>query len=353
MSELAYIHGKPEAKQRGANVPKARAVDYSRMTEGEMKLFLLREQTDILRNYYSDNPTYQKAYDMLTDSLAAGIHGAAAVGMPTMFIENELQKIVKAIRSAKRLTAPAGRLVVNDKRKSIGNPLVPVLDCEALHPFEFDPSTFNNQYTYQQQLADINQARAECKAENDWRKLLNEHLEKMAHHPLYSFMSNQQAKNLSQLSEGKPLLHSLAMSNISNLSKISESNLSLWQRNGVMRTNVEKGASPLSPESTIDTLAAKALEESLNGAFLAALPAILQALAGALAAASAFIIGLRQQKQQDYSQFKSTVQGWGTQNYSAGTDDFYFDESGNAANSIEDNLPLLLLAAGGAIMLTK
>ncbi len=185
MTEVAYIHGigitKEEMKQRGANIPAPRLVDFSRMTEGELNLFLLREQTDILRAYYPEVKTYEAAYNILTDSLAAGIHGANGIGAPAGAIEKALNPVFSAIRKAKNNTSPASRMVVNDLRANVGNPLVPVLDCEKLHPINSqnhfnNNNGYGNYIEYRDYVNDQNAARSECRKEKDRRELINKHL---------------------------------------------------------------------------------------------------------------------------------------------------------------------------------
>jgi hypothetical protein len=351
MAQISYIHGFPfeesEVKERSALVPPPRFIDFSTMTSGELNLFLIREQLDILRNFYMDTKkgkAFDMGFNLLTDTIHRGVHKINDIGGN---IPSEIYPILKSIRQAKSRTEPASGLKTN---VTIGS-VIPILDCpEFVH--KNDWSGTSAEYAVYQKN------RKNCLDENDWRRLLNEHMEPMAHHPIYEFVSNPNA--VPQVVTSKSVLHRLAISNIHTFTKISRDNIRLWQRNGIMRHNAKKGAGVLSPEKSIEAIK-QAQDDNISGLQIAVVIAVLKAVAAALTAAGLFIAALKNKQPSAEQLFKTSLQGWGTPDYGAEKTDWekhkesQFDKSdGKFLENIlsDENMPLLLAVGSGLLLLT-
>jgi len=376
MAEIAYIHGltaqmtDDERKQRGAEVPPMKPLDYLRMTEGEMRLSLVAEQLNILRNYYagtSEARQYNKGFELVTDALAAGVHGASGIGVATG-TGSILATVVNQIRLAKRATAPAAGTIYTDKRKNIAGGLVPILDCDVLYPIMTSVQWNNvthNPSGYAGYYRDVSVKKHACVAENVWRKLLNDDvmgIEKIAHHPLYEFVENP--NGMPGVVSAKSVLHKNSISSLNSLTKISHDNIRLWQRNGIMRENSHKNGGPISPENSI--LAIKqAQAEGIGFLPIPIVIAILSAVTAALSAAVKFIAMLKQKQPTAEEMFRLSTQGWGNQNWGPEKLDWANSGGGGGGNGgggngndenglfSSENMPLLLAAGAGIFLMSS
>lgn len=267
MTSVAYIHGLPptlkqmdakERKQRGRNVPKQRPIDYLQMTDGQMRLALLAEQLRILESYTPENKSYSAARTLLENNLFQGLHTAPGMGYTTSN-DPVVLKAVEEIRQAKRMTRPAAGQAMRSKQVRLGDPIVPILNCNQLHPI-LSIEQFTAQgapaSVYQSYVQDQNNKRQKCADENKWREFLNDKWEKQAHVPLYEFVSNTGGLPADVIPKRGG--HRNFIDLIASQSKISRANISLWTRNGVMRYNAlgnSKGnLGPIGPEESLEIL---------------------------------------------------------------------------------------------------
>lgn len=107
-------------------------VPYTGLTEGEMRLWLLRNQALTYRQLYPEYKEYEKAYNMLTNALHNNISaGIKFIGA----IPDELQMVAREIDRASRQTAPtnSGGLFSRIGPSAIGDIVVsniPESNCE-------------------------------------------------------------------------------------------------------------------------------------------------------------------------------------------------------------------------------
>jgi hypothetical protein len=272
MTKISYIHGIPqdEWSDRGGEVPAQSFLNYSGLTSGEMKLALLQEQLAMLAAFYPENKEFQQGKSMLENALYRGIHGAPpAFGI----LSPGLQAVAKAINKASRDNRPANgsnitaRGINRQPSAKKPSPLITVEDCQTIE-IE-DPTTG---WTFQEW------ADPECPKRVKYQVALNSYLEKSSYHLLYEFASIQDAQKYNPVSV-KRVLHKASTTTLHDITKLPPENLRLWMRNGVMRTNAQKGISPLQPEQSIAALRDNA------GAGIAIAPAVLVAIIGAVVAA--------------------------------------------------------------------
>lgn len=356
MTKVTYIHGIPEdeLQDRAKEVPEQRYIDAGGMTSGELTLALLREQAQLLASYYPERGDIRQAETLLTNVLNEGLHNISYIP------GNDNPEIRRAIYRAKRRNRPAVGIITRKRGVGLGG-LIPTVDCRDY--MEMD----RNEYG-EIEYFDTSASR-ECEARNREIQVLNQHLEPVSHHLLYEYL-NQQAPNIVTT---KSVLHRNAVSSLSELFDLDRDNMALWLRNGVMRNNAANGTEPYNPEITIRILAEEvpvmeartrggADSDGLRGAFLAALPAILQALGGALAAAGTLLAVMKAQKAQ---QLQNTAQGIGTRTFGPEESDWSGFGNGGTGNDAgggplntgallqNENLPLILGGLGAVLLLSR
>lgn len=343
-TKVSYIHGATSSQSIPKGKARRRFVDYSKLTEGELRLSLMAEQLNILAEYYGRDE-YKALEQRVISAVQAGIHGPTSV---TMVSGKRGQIIAREIAKARRLTRPAAGTFSQSRNLQIGvNGLIPVENCDDLR--EFVEDQYGLGWGTWEETAE---SRA-CREQNEQLDLLNDHLEGSAHHLLYEYLTN----TTEPTPAAKKVLHRNAVSTLASITNVSRENLRLWLRNGVMRNNVNFGADPIQPEDVIDTLAAAGTDASVNGAFLAILPALIAAISGAVVATVSLIQGLRSEKRQ---QLISTAQGIGNMTFGPEQNDWSGGnfqtnnppppEGGDILGG--DNLPYLLLG-GAALLMMK
>lgn len=298
MSKISYIAGIPEDEyqDRASNLPEKPVHNYMAMTEGEFSLSLLAEQLDILGSFYPEISEYEAAKQQVYKALRKGVHQSPIsrsniAGVPD-FVGNQILR-------AKRLTAPASK--VFQRREGIGfDPLVELSDCNDLAVYEQDE--FGRYMTNSVQYN-------ECIKHNQYKKILNEHLEKSSHHILYNFVKNPNAQTATVAA--KTVDHRGVIALWNKLSGISESNFKTWLRNGVMRNNATQGTEPFQPEETIELFKANAIkgdDESIGDpATVLAVIAIVKAVIAAVTATAIMIRSLKPTDQQLFNQSFDTI----------------------------------------------
>lgn len=353
MTRISAIRGfdKKEAKQRAKGLKKARFVNYTAMTDGELRLALLSEQFNILEGFYPENQDYKKGRLFLENAIANQVHVAGKqqiTGLP-----DRLRFLYAEVAKAKMKNRPAATYIVS--RNKIGD-LIPQEDCRKI--LTSGVPTFSEKGSGEKSQME---RYIKCVEQNNQKKILNEHLEKSAHHLLYEYLKNPNA--VPGVVSAKFIGHQNAISALAEITKISRENIRLWVRNGVMRTNASKGIDPFQPEFTISIMAEEIPEKhsSINGPFLAALPVIISAIAGAVSATTALIGAMKQKSQQDY--IKTVAQGIATPTFGPQEKDWFGNPIPNntstpgstvpvsaASNLLSNNM--LILGALGLVGLT-
>lgn len=348
MTKISYIHGldAEERRQRAGEIPGPSYINYTALTEGELQLTLLAEQVQMLAAYYPEDKELQKSKNLLIDALYRGVHRAGA--LPGGIVTGRLATVVAAIRNARNLARPAAVEITGRKKAisgGIGDPLIPYEDCEVIVD---DPNDPLGVWSYTDN---------ECIKRNNIKKILNDGLEKGSHHILYEFVTNPNAAP--SIVAVKTQNHRAAVATISQISKLSQTSMKMWVRNGVIRHNLIQGAGALQPEETIATIKSGATQVAGIGEPLtaAALLAILKAIAAAIGAIATLVMLLKQKDPQTaalWNQFQGIGTGvWGPEQtdwYTGGGAPPAGTQPG-AGSDLEKYLPYGLMLAGAYVLL--
>lgn len=321
MTRISYIHGIPEDEiaDRSKGVPNRSFIDYPQMTDGHLRLQLILEQLNILSGFYPDNQELFQAQVQLSDYLAKGI------GSPFIGITKMIPFLRKEIRKARKQTK---------KASAINNKLIDLDDCSKY--LVWDENPYGDWEWRETDEYD------KCKKDNRYKGLLNDHLEETSHHLLYNYI--EQANQSPTIVVAKSLQHSLAIENLAKITGLGKSNLKLWVRNGILRSNVSHGMQPLQPETTIHALktGGKVLTEVSNsssqvsgfitGAFLVL--KILSAATAAILAANKLISNMKPTEKQ---QMQNASANFGLDSFGPEDGDWPQNEGGGNNNSGGNN----------------
>lgn len=336
MTKISYIHGIGQRKDLPKAVAQARAINYQRMTRGEMRLALMAEQLNILGSWYGDEE-FKKGEQKLINTLRRGLHGATDPGSIGANTNPVMQMVAREIKKARQLRNPAASVLVRSISTGINDPLVPMKDCSKVfdEAMKLDLPTVEK-YKNAARLVD------ECVRQNNESKLINENLESGAHHLLYEFLTGTQGSTRAQT---KSVLHRNAISSLADITHLDRDNLRLWIRNGVMRKNTEFGADPLQPEQTISVLKNAWQKEENIGEIFTGIAAVISAIASAVGATLALLGALDQAKRQ---QIQSAAAGIGTPTFGPEESDW----SGGGATGSGDSLLPIGAAVAAYLMLS-
>lgn len=324
MTKLTYIHGIPSSEwtDRGRNVAAPTYMNYSAMTEGELRAALVYDQLKIYSEFYPENQDYRRAAAVLQDAIFTGLHGpslpnsALSGGQAYAFARTLLER-------SRRLTQPAAHYMVN--RPAIGKGRDDFFDpVAALELFGALASLVGHpdQVTEKQPqvgfllpilgislFAKKKKEPTTAELQAKYQKLLNEKLEGSSHHILYNFVANPNAE--SGTVAAKTLNHRLAVAKWAEITGLSEENIRQWLRNGVLRGNAKQGIAPLTPEDSIETLRVGVPQKNASASSGVGEPitiglviAILSAISGAVAVTAQLINSL---EARDSLRFKSSL----------------------------------------------
>jgi hypothetical protein len=344
MTKISYIHGigatAEERRQRAAEVPGPSLIDYTKWTEGELQLVLLAEQINMLAAYAPEDKELQKSKQILQDVLYRGVHRAG--GLPGGIFTGRLATVLAAIRNARQFARPASGKIIGRQSTGINNPLIPYEDCTIYQEDEYG----------QMQPTDI--VDPDCVRANNIKKILNDNLEKSAHHILYDFVANPNATPT--IVAVKTQNHRAARATLAQVSKLSSTSLKMWIRNGVIRNNITQGAGAIQPEDTITALKSGGVAGIGEPLTVAVLVAIIKAIAAAISAAAALVMLLKQKDQQTAALWNQ-LQGIGTGVFGPEQNDWYTGSGGGAgtqpgpASDLEKYLPYGLFLAGAYVLI--
>ncbi len=411
MTRISYIHGPvpvDEFQDRAKEVGKPDYINPLVLTDGGMYLRLMRNQVKTLAQYYPEDKKYRKGLSLIDNALHTGIHGPAPyIGA----VEPSLYPVMRAIDVYKARRQPAMRQVRisgswQDESlvAGIGAGEIPQITNELAIWWWFQDSEWIKKNlkvlnadglkkTIPALESGSNVAEDILKHYYEFRQkytdqkyiidLYNDTLQKFAHHPLYNFLP--QKNEYPPYVVPKSILHSGGVQAMANVGGWSPNNMSLWTRNAILQENIAGNAGALSPERTAFMLtglpdeyftqfigtgltgsrdrpgSAKVTGDAAIGILPAVAVAIIGLIAAAVGGAFAYLQSIEQRKS---ATAMASVQGWGTQAFSASEadwKDWIINPDGtispkNGATTTTDtssNMPLLLAAAAGAILLTQ
>ncbi|MEM1326147.1 MAG: hypothetical protein AAGI23_09350 [Bacteroidota bacterium] len=339
MTKISYIHGIPQDERwdRGQEVPAQSFINYSAMTEGEMKLALLKEQLEILAAYYPEMPDYRLGIQLIDNALYRGIHGAAGIGNPSGIIPKSLNAVVKTIRKAKRRTKPAAYVTELSGRNNISGGIgdervIPVENCHSLY-FVRNQLVYDRNGNPDFRAIYSDQAAYEaCREQNGMRNMLNRHWEESSYHPVYDFITVGQAERMTQRDAGLIGFHRSWILGVHEITSLAQDNLRLWLRNGIVRNNATGGVSPISPEESIQQIVDGGTA-SINGDPVT-LGLILKLIIAAISAAAVVFTQLEETK-RTVIMARLRTNGFGTQDFAADPSHFFVDTDGDGTPDTE------------------
>lgn len=319
MTSIAYIHGMPidERRDRSKQVRAQKFIDYSRMSEGEARLHLMRRQIQIFADYYSDNKDLRNGLVQLEDYLHDGIGMKAT---PSRYL---LPFVQREIDAARRL------------QKAAISGIIPIENCNQYDEMGEDP--------YGELVWMPTDESIDCAKRNYYKKLINEHLEGSAHHLLYHYVLNPNQETATVAS--KKVWHDLAIEELHKITGLSRSNLKLWIRNGIIANNASKpelGA--WQPELTFQKLKAGA-SAKVSAIDPITLTVLVKLFITAVVAVNKLVNDM---KNKDREQIKNVAKGIGSTPFGPQeTDVKGGNQGGSGGNGSSSNnmLPLLLVGA--------
>lgn len=346
MTKVSFISGIPSSgkteRYGTRTVPKKRQINYTYLSEGELRLELLRDRMEILEKYYPESPEYKQYRKAFEESLKGGLHseGKSLSGIG-------FTPALSIVQQAKRMTQPAVNL--RGGWFGLGSPADDcrqeknaVMDAQM----RFMRAAFWNKKKRQKELDAALAELETCTGILQMQQVLNAQLEDSGHHLLYHFVKN--ANSVPNVVSAKSVNHRVAVGNFARVSGLSMENVVEWITNGIMRNNAKRGVEPFTPDQTIEILATEIPEQSsISGPFLVALPKIIAAIAAAVGATVTLVNSLNAQKQIE---LQANLQGLGTVPFGPEQEDWYSGQGGGYDNAGGmDYMPLLL--AGGALLL--
>jgi hypothetical protein len=346
MTKLSYIHGLPSAgyvpinefADRARQVPQRSFINFSTLTEGELKLALALEQSELLASFYPENKEFRKISETLKNALYLGVHGPS--GEKYAGVENTYAR--RIIQLARTQRGPAAKLIT-DRENTLQGPDEP-LRKNALQECGRPPGKILGVFNTKKQ-----KEWEKCMDQIGYQNLLNQKLESSAHHILYNFEKNPNSAPNSVAA--KKVLHATAIYKWAEITGISADNIALWVRNGVMRGNTKQGLEPLQPEASIDLMrnAIPAKYESGVGAIdpvtLGLLIKLFVAITGAIGATATLLASL---KAKDQLRFQSSLSDMGLPPFGPEEGDWITDGQGRTAQQQGFLSSNLLIPAAGA-----
>lgn len=352
MTKISYIHAIPAAENadRGAEVQRARReyIPYLSLTEGEMRLELLRQRMQMFSAFYPDVPEYRRAVSLVDDVLKAGVHGGVSfIGA----IPDELQQVARVIAQAVDQTRPAagGGLL---GRESIMNGIGQTLEDSQARFFKCLALNAKTAKTKDE----VEEGRKRCYGLFEIEKTYNEYIEKIGHHTVYNRISQDYGDIPSRVFT-KLILHDSGIEGMANTAELSKSLVSDWVENGLLAKNSSIGVGLIGSIETsfyLSTDPSQLLAKYVNwqkgrgGSKIGVEPVstayavaqIVVAIAAVVGAAFKFVESLRQYKAQAMSE----VKGFGTSSFSAAQSDWPIG-AGNPTTGEQSNRTFTLLAA--------
>lgn len=329
MTSVAYIHGpaqrgrqQPPADEWGqraalAQRPAVRWRPDGRGTVGGNRLILAADQLQLLSSFYPDDKQLAVDYRALTDALEQGLSNGA-IKLP-----HKTSAYVRAlVAEARGLMRPEGA--------GVGG-LIPLDDCSE----------------YEWGLRPL------CRNRNAEITLLNTYLEPSSPHLLYNFVANPNAAT--PVVATKTVLHKAAADAMAAEFQFDRMNLSIWLRNGVMRSNANQNIPPVSPEQSIE-LMRKAAEPAvgIDPVTLALVAGILKAVVAAIGATGALMATMKAAKR---AKIEAQARGMATASFGPQEGDWTGASpqggGGQGENTLKQLLPFGLLAGAGLLLLSE
>lgn len=375
MSKVSYIHGIPqgipqnEMRDRAKTLPARSFVDYSAMTDGEMKLVLAYEQFRILSAYYPEASEARRSAELLKDALFMGLHGPK-----NRLSGTDQAQVRRLIDQARSRTAPAAFMI--DGRASLLQGIGDIIDRDTpnivndwgsdgngtgsaidttLPPMPaFSQKDCGKKPTGPFKNKERREAYDLCAQQNQYVKLLNEKLEQSGHHILYSFNANPNTSP--QVVAVKTVNHRAAIDIWSELTGLSVENLRNWVRVGIMRNNARVKIEPYQPEKTIEVFRDGVIAKNQKGIGVEPITVTIAIITAITAAIGATVQLIGSLSARDSFRFKGSLSNMGTPSFGPGEEDWRGGTTGGEGTGTGFDIKDLIIPgalATGAYFLLK
>lgn len=351
MSQVSYIRGHipmDERLDRAANIGTKSYVPAVGVTDGQLGAVLLHRQLNILAKYYPEIKDYKVAADAVVDALSKGVHEADLKQGGSNFYR-AINKKISSFKLKRRASLSGGERLTNTVIQhylsgGTGSPF-DGLDfksmCMEAYNSQFG-TNFNNWNNLGSKRIVVP---VYCQDQVDLVTNLNDYLDPSGHHLLYEWAPANPPGDVS----AKRILHRNAVAAFAGIINATRSNMAAWFRSGVMLTNAERGAEPVSPEESYNLLKAAWSEAPSVGAPPVAV-IIIGAVTAAIGATTTLIQSLKADQQ---NRLRSQAQGIGFPSYGPEGTDFPFDGTAGSLVGGNSMLPLILLGGGAVLLLTS
>lgn len=380
MTKISYIHGIPadELAGRGLEAPaQAAYIPYTQLTEGEMRLALLREQAAVYAAAYPEVPAFRRAVRMYDGALIQGIHngGVHFVGA----IDADLQNVARQINQAKRLQRPAAGAFYTPRPSNgigrIGEIVPPSIteDCE-----DYATRMTNRYYggsdtagplkfQYKAMLALLPAKKkwleylGKCETQKAIEALYNAKLEGASHHVLYHRVSDVYRPIIGTRVDVKRILHQAGVGALAYTGDMSSSLMSMWVETGILRSNATGGVGAVGSVETSFALSddpeaayiayqktVAAAQKNRIGAAQIPVAAVIALVTAALTVADTILKTASAKKAGAFA----SANGFGTEAYSAAKTDWTNVQTPETITTDTNGnlLPVLLIGAGAYLL---
>lgn len=245
--------------QRAANVKRPAQVDTSNLSAGEMQLYLLAQRQKMIAEFWQGTPLgldAQVKFESMRDALYKGLH--TSIGL------NHLPQRMRSAPASgwqpweKKARTPKQGIknLFDDAPTVVHIGEIPLLDCDTLWPNLTEQDLLNSNVPsslWSDIIQQRNDDRQACKTENEWRESLNTYWEDSGHSFIYEFLQSNTFPHVPFDAAQKSGRHGFFVENISKASKISRSNIRIWQENGIIYHNIQgRGGQSLGPIGAVE-----------------------------------------------------------------------------------------------------
>jgi hypothetical protein len=396
MTKISQVNGLTQPPYVPTSAIVQDYVPYTGLTEGEMRLYILRNQALTYRQLYPEYKDYQKAYTMLENAL----HNNVSAGVQFIgAIPDELQIVARAIDRASRQTAPASRggLISRIGPSAIGDI---VLSQNTDSNCEFYSTRITNiefKKKFGKELSTTNwkrlkagkwipglillnalkgvspsawyqkweNNRLKCENQKAIESILNGFVGDGSHHVLYKEMPNE--SYVPTLVRAKAVNHKGGVAGLATTGQISTDLMRLWTETAVQAKNASinvgalnslQSSALLAPDpEKFNALITNTLEKTgkTKGGIGVIDPVtvglITAAITASVTVATTLINALF--KKENYAMSAAQGTGFGTAAYTAEKKDFIESGSENTTGGSNSMAPLILAGAGLYLLTQK
>lgn len=395
MTKISQINGLTQPPFTSTSAIVQDYVPYTGLTQGEMKLWLLRNQSLTYSQLYPEYKEYQKAYNMLTNAL----HNNVSAGVQFIgAIPNELQVVARAIDQASRQTAPASRggLFSRIGPSAIGDIVVSQIPDSNCEQYATRVTNIEFKKRFGKELSTTNwkrlkagkwipglillnalkgisptawyqkweNNRLKCENQKAIEGILNGFVGDGSHHVLYKEMPNEPF--VPTLVRAKAVNHKGGVAGLATTGQISTDLMRLWTETAVQAKNASinvgalnslQSSALLAPDpEKFNALITNTLEKTgkTKGGIGVIDPVtvglITAAITASVTVATTLINALF--KKENYAMSAAQGTGFGTAAYTAEKKDFLESGSGNGTG-VSNSMAPLILAGAGLYLLTQ